>query len=73
MSTSLGTVRDFPKNVGKWRVQVGYKKGAYKDRYTLPSDKPNLAHVYYNGLNTHSGYKKRLVGPDGTIVLRYLS
>jgi hypothetical protein len=54
-----------------WRVQTGYGKGQYKTRYTLNSE--DVAGRYYDCLNIHSGYKKRLVSPDGKIVRRYIS
>jgi len=48
-----------------WRVQVGKGKSAYKDRYVF--DNISQAVAWYNGINTHSGYKKRLVGPNGVV------
>lgn len=56
---------------GPWRVQVGKGKGHYRTRYTLNSQA--YAQRYYDCINTHSGYKKRLVSPDGKIVRRYIS
>jgi hypothetical protein len=55
----------------KWRVQVGKGKGAYKDRYVTTSE--TQAEALYNGLNTHSGHKKRLVAPDGKVVDRIIT
>jgi hypothetical protein len=54
-----------------WRVQTGYGKGQYRNRYTLNSE--DAASRYYDCINTHSGYKKRLVNPNGKIVRRYIS
>lgn len=58
-------------NDGAWRVQTGKGRGHYRTRYTLNSQEQ--ADRYYDCLNTHSGYKKRLVAPDGTIMRRYIS
>lgn len=54
-----------------WRVQTGYGKGQYRTRYTLNSE--GAAGRYYECISTHSGYKKRLVSPDGRVVRRYIS
>lgn len=56
---------------GAWRVQVGKGRSHYRTRYTLNSQ--GQAERYYDGLNTHSGHKKRLVAPDGKIMRRYIS
>lgn len=56
---------------GLWHVQDGYKSGAYRERYTLESQIE--ARRWYEGLNIHSGYKKRLIGPDGVLEERYIS
>lgn len=61
------------KGTGEWRVQVGKDKSAYKDRYTFVAQESNRAIFYFNSLNTHSGHKKRLVRPDGTIEARVLT
>lgn len=60
---------------GKWRVQVGKGKSAYTDRYTFDGGKivPSRAILYYNSLNTHSGHKKRLIRPDGTVAARVIT
>jgi len=40
-------------------IQLGKNKSSYKTRYTI---KGNLSQaiLYYEGLNVHGGYKKRL-------------
>lgn len=70
MSTNLGFTT---KNIGKWAVEVGKGSGSYKTRYTFPSDQPVQAQFYYRSINVHSGFKKRLVNPNGVITLRELS
>lgn len=54
-----------------WVVQTGKDKSAYSNRYVVETESAAL--FWYFGINTHSGYKKRLVSPDGTIVKRYIS
>lgn len=61
------------KGTGMWRVQVGKGKSAYKDRYTFTTGERLRAIMHFNSLNTHSGHKKRLVRPDGTIEARVLT
>ena len=56
-----------------WRVQVGKGKSAYKDKYTFDENERNRAVKWFNSINTHSGYKKRLVRPDGTVEARVLT
>jgi hypothetical protein len=56
---------------GKYHIQTGYLAGSYKERYTLESQ--IQACRYYDSLLIHSGYKKRLIGPDGTLEERYIS
>ena len=58
---------------GPWRVQTGYQRGQYRTRYTLNSEA--AAKRYYECLNTHSGYKKRILAPDGKVMpgFRYIS
>lgn len=58
---------------GMWCVQVGRGKSSYKTRYTFGENYRNQAVLYFNALNTHSGYKKRLVRPDGTVEARVLT
>ena len=58
---------------GFWTVQVGKGKGAYKDRYTFTATEHHRAVLYFNSLNTHSGYKKRLVNPEGKVVARVIT
>lgn len=43
-------------------VQVGKGKSSYKTRYKFTN--PGQAFLYYQGLNVHSGYKKRLLMPS---------
>lgn len=53
-------------------VQTGKGRGAYEVRYAL--DTLGEAEFWYAGLNTHSGYKKRLVDTVARKVLRrYIS
>ena len=51
-------------------VQTGKGTQAYTNRY-IPFESLTRAQMHYFGLNTHSGYKKRLVqiAPDGTKVI----
>lgn len=58
---------------GKWRVQIGKDKSSYADKYTFPAEQRNSAVRYFNSLNTHSGHKKRLIRPDGTVEARVLT
>lgn len=57
-----------------WEIQTGKGKGSYKTRYkfTEPGLHSSRAHLYYRSINTHSGYKKRLLR-DGKVVARYIS
>lgn len=59
--------------IGQWRVQVGKGSGKYTDRYTFPSAQQGRAILYFNSLNTHSGYKKRLINPLGEVVARVIT
>lgn len=61
------------EGAGKWRVQVGKDKGSYKDRYTFPLNRSEQAVFWYNGINVHSGYKKRLVNPEGVVIRKELT
>jgi len=54
--------------MSKWIVQDGYRKGKYSNRYTLDTERE--AYFWFNGINTHSGYKKRLISPAGKVVAR---
>ena len=56
---------------GKWAVQVGKGKSAYKDRYIF--DNEGQAHLWFQSINSHSGYKKRLVDPTGRVVARVIT
>lgn len=58
-----------PQN--EYLVQVGKNKGAYVTRWSFTNY--NRAAIYYSGLNVHSGYKKRLVSPEGKILNRTLT
>lgn len=62
MSTALDTAE-------RWTVEVGKGTGAYRTRHSF--DRFSQAIAHFNALQTHSGYKKRLmqVKPDGTRVL----
>jgi len=54
-----------------WKIQVGKDKGSYVTRYSLPGEAQAVR--YFNSLNTHSGYKKRLLDPNGKVVARVLT
>lgn len=43
----------------RYEIQVGKGKGSYKTKYT--TNKQFQARLLYDGLNIHSGYKKRWV------------
>lgn len=58
---------------GQWRVQVGYGRGSYRDRYVFAHNERNRAVLHFNCLNTHSGHKKRLIDPDGRVVARVIT
>lgn len=60
-------------DLGNWLVQVSKNRGKYKTRYAFSSDQPVRAQFYYNCLNVHSGYNKRLVNPNGIIVQREMT
>lgn len=57
-----------------FEVQVGYKKGKYKTRYTFEGDIAKACQ-YYRCLNIGNGYKKRLwCGTlNNTTIAKYLS
>lgn len=55
----------------KFLVQSGYGRGSYETRYAL--DTLGEAVRWYEGINTHSGHKKRLVDPEGKVLDRYIS
>ena len=52
-------------------VQVSKGKGSYKTRYSTSTYSEAVR--WYNGLNVHSGYNKRIVHPDGAILHRTLT
>ena len=54
-----------------YKVQDGKGRGAYRTRWTF--DNEQQARRWYAGINTHSGYKKRLVAPDGTVLERVIT
>jgi len=56
--------------MAEYTVEVGKNKSAYKVRWSF--DNENQAIRYFNGLNTHSGYKKRL-RKNGVTVARVLT
>lgn len=60
-----------------WRVQVGKdtrsSRGTYRDKYTFAADDRQMAALYFHSINVHSGFKKRLVDPDGKVVNRVLT
>lgn len=41
-------------------VEVGKDNRAYTDQYSFKATEISRAMTHYNGLNVHSGYKKRL-------------
>lgn len=57
----------------QWLVQVGRDASSYHTKYSFGPFEEDRARYFYNGLNAHSGHKKRLVNPEGGIVERYLS
>lgn len=65
--------RTVPNPTARWLVQVGKDKGSYSTKYSFGPSEGDRAFFYYRSLNTHSGYKKRLVKPDGEIECRYVS
>lgn len=64
-------VKRFRPNDKTWEVQVGQGRGSYQLRYSLVSEQQAIR--WFNGLNTHSGHKKRLVAPDGTVLARVIT
>lgn len=54
-----------------WEVQVGFGRGAYKLKYNCTSSAKAI--FWFNGLNTHSGYKKRLVDANGRVIARVIT
>lgn len=56
----------------QYAVQVGKGKSAYRTRWTF--EDLNQAMMWYNGINSWGGGKKRLVDRDtGKIIERYIS
>jgi hypothetical protein len=55
-----------PNKTGNWEVQIGKGKQSYRVKYW--TDNYHQALRWYQGLNVHSGYKKRLISPSGDIV-----
>ncbi len=47
----------------EFTVQIGKGKGSYRVKYSFRGQF-GRAVLHYNGLNVHSGYKKRLVMND---------
>lgn len=61
---------------GRYLVQVGRgDKGSYTTRYAfdIGEGQENRAIFHYRCINIGNGYKKRLVGFDGKVVLREFS
>lgn len=54
-----------------WYVDTGKGRSAYKHRYAFGSQTQAIR--YFNCINTHSGYKKRLIGPDGEVIARVIT
>ena len=54
-----------------WIVQTGKGKGKYVTSYSLEVEA--TAYFYYHSINTHSGFKKRLLDPTGKVVARYIT
>jgi len=46
------------------KIQTGKGKSKYKNRYSFEAKDFGQAVMYYNMLNIHSGYKKRLICED---------
>lgn len=59
------------KQTPKYLVQTGKERGAYRTRWAF--DRESQAVLWYNGINTHSGFKKRIVAPDGKVLARVLT
>lgn len=56
----------------RYQVQDGKGKSSYQVRYSF--DTLSQAERWYAGINTHSGYKKRIVDTStGKVVNRYIS
>lgn len=55
----------------RYLVETGKGKGAYTHSITFETFAQALFH--YKCMNTHSGYKKRLVSFDGRVILRQLT
>lgn len=55
----------------KWHVQVGKgMRSSYRDRFTFPAANQSMALLHYYSINIGGPYKKRLVGPDGSVHAR---
>lgn len=54
-----------------YHIQVGKGKGSYQTRYSVKGW--NRAVFWYNGLNTHSGHKKRLIDCNGEVLARVIT
>lgn len=60
------------KGENVYQIQYGKGKSAYKVRCSF--DSLSVATRWYGMLNTHSGYKKRLVQVEtGNVIARYIS
>lgn len=58
-------------HIGMYTVETGKGRSAYTTKWTFSTF--NQALAWYCGLNTHSGYKKRLVTPEGKVYHRVIS
>jgi hypothetical protein len=60
------------EGTGSFLVQVGCdtrrSRGSYKTRYSFRDESRAL--LYYHSINLGPSYKKRLIGPDGKMLLR---
>jgi hypothetical protein len=58
-------------------VQLGYRRGTYKTKWSFSGNNLNQAVFYYRGLNVGLGYKKRLLllrqGSKPLVVTRVLT
>lgn len=55
---------------GEYVVELGKGKGSYRKKWVF-TDR-NKAVRYYNGLNVHSGFKKRLT-KNGEVLARIIT
>ena len=54
-----------------YKIQVGHGKSSYTTKWEF--DSQLTAWRWYDSLNTHSGAKKRLIGPEGEVLDRQIT